>query len=283
MPAFESWEDMIKFQERYIDDPVDLLAAATKKGLSLEDIQKQTKLDHLPDRARAKVLELLVENQTKSNPNHIDVGLIPGVECTIDTPPDARPVYCKPIVLSEDMSKEMRRQLDQLLAADLVEPSTSPWAARSYFNRKPNGSFCMILDFRPINAVTKKNRWPIPRMDQMLKSLAGNKIFSALDMRSGYNHIALREEDREKTAFVTEYGLFQWKRMPWGICNAPAIFQAAMQHLLRGIEYVMVYIDDILIATPDLKTHMDTLAKVFERLKRYKCALESQQERLANE
>ena len=167
-----------------------------------------------------------------------------------------------------------RRQEVQQLLADMIEnevvqPSSSPWASPIVLVRKKDNSFRFCVDYRKLNNVTHKDAYPLPRIDDTLSTLSGSKWFSTIDLLSGYWQVDVAEEDRPKTAFCTTEGLFEFKAMPFGLCNAPATFQRLMDLVLAGLQWsqCLVYLDDVIIIGHTFSEHLANLSLVFQRLR----------------
>ncbi|CAI7811796.1 unnamed protein product, partial [Closterium sp. NIES-54] len=188
----------------------------------------------------------------------------------IPNPPP--PTFRAPYRLSPTELADMKKQIEYLLDKGLIRPSTSPYGAPVLFTPKPDGSLRMCIDYRALNKQTIKNKYPIPRIDDLLDQLRGATVFSKLDLRSGYWQIRMADNSIHKTAFRTRYGSYEYLVMPFGLTNAPATFQAEMNHILRPLldECVVVYLDDILIYSRDMKQHIEHLRRVFEILRREK-------------
>jgi hypothetical protein len=151
--------------------------------------------------------------------------------------------------MSESELAELRKQLQELLDKGFIRPSTSPYGAPILFVKKKDGSMRMCVDYRMLNKITVKNRYPLPRIDELLDRLHGAKYFSKLDLTSGYYQIRIKDEDIHKTAFRTRYGHYEFTVMPFGLCNAPATFQRLMNDVFRPYldKFVLVYLDDIFL------------------------------------
>ncbi|GJP42069.1 hypothetical protein CLOM_g1661 [Closterium sp. NIES-68] len=184
--------------------------------------------------------------------------------------PGSKPTFRAPYRLSPTELTDMKKQIEYLLAKGLIRPSTSPYGAPVLFTPKPDGSLRMCIDYRALNKQTIKNKYLIPRIDDLLDQLRGATVFSKLDLRSGYWQIRMADNSIHKTAFRTRYGSYEYLVMPFGLTNAPATFQAEMNHILRPLldECVVVYLDDILIYSRDMKQHVEHLRRVFEILRR---------------
>ena len=185
---------------------------------------------------------------------------------TGDSPPIAKPGFR----LSAKERKEVEEQVAILLERKLIQPSQSPYGAPVLFVAKKDGGLRMCVDYRALNNVTVKDKFPIPRVDDLLDRLDGAKVFSSLDLQSGYHQIRIADGDVSKTAFRTHMGLFEYKVLPFGLSNAPAAFQREMQRLIGHLDFVLVYLDDILIFSRDPAEHAKHLRTVLELLRTHK-------------
>ncbi|XP_076863392.1 zinc finger protein 800a isoform X1 [Brachyhypopomus gauderio] len=169
---------------------------------------------------------------------------------------------------SPEKRTEIERQVADLLADGVVEESCSPWASPVVLVKKKCGRWRFCVDYRRLNSVTVKDCHPLPRIDDTLDALAGAAWFSTLDFSNGYWQVEVAEEDREKTAFTTGRGLYQWRSMPMGLSNSPATFQRMMELVLRGLPWniCMVYLDDILLYNGSFEEHLASLEEVFSRI-----------------
>ncbi len=165
--------------------------------------------------------------------------------------------------------EEVHRMLQDMLQRDIIQPSKSPWASPIVLVQKKDGTFCFCADYRKLNAVTRKDAYPLPRIDDTLDTLASSRLFSTLDLASGYWQVELDEDARQKTAFCNPSGLFEFKVMPFGLCNAPATFQRLMDLVLAGLHWshCLVYIDDIVILGRSYDEHLANLGAVFARIR----------------
>ena len=165
--------------------------------------------------------------------------------------------------------EEVKELLDGMLERQVIEPSQGSWSSPVVLVKKKDGSTRFCVDFRQFNAVTKKDAQPLPRIDETLDVLGSARWFSCLDLTSGYWQVEVAPEDCEKTAFVTPYGLFQFRVMPFGLTNAPATFQRLMERVLAGLHWTtcLIYLDDILIFSATVQQHFTRLREIFDRLK----------------
>ena len=157
-----------------------------------------------------------------------------------------------------------------MLAQGISQPSASPWASPVVLVPKKDGQLHFCIDYRRLNAVTKKDQYPLPRIDDILDMLDKMRYFSTLDLASGYWQIEMSDGARQKSAFATYRGLHEFVRMPFGLCNAPATFQRLMEVVLAGMVWqcCFVYIDDVLVSSSTLEEHLGHLGDVFERLRK---------------
>ena len=164
---------------------------------------------------------------------------------------------------------EVRELLDQMLDKGVIEPSASPWASPIVLVQKKDGSTRFCVDYRKVNDVTRKDAYPLPRIDATLDTLHGSQWFSTMDLVSGYWQVEVDQADREKTAFCTTEGLFQFRVMPFGLCNAPATFQRLMDLVLAGLQWreCLVYLDDVIILGRDFEEHLNNIRSVLQRLR----------------
>jgi hypothetical protein len=174
--------------------------------------------------------------------------------------------------MSQEELKELKVQLEELLAKGYIKPSKSPYGAPVFCVHKKDGTLRMCVDYRALNKATRKNRYPLPRIDDLFDCLSGANVFSRIDLRSGYYQIRIAKGVEEKIACHTRYGSYELLVMPFGLTNAPATFCTLMNDIFREWldDFVIVYIDDILIYSNSLEEHAEHLRKVFQRLRENK-------------
>ncbi|KAL2097674.1 hypothetical protein ACEWY4_006881 [Coilia grayii] len=162
----------------------------------------------------------------------------------------------------------VKTHINQLLQAKVIRESSSPFASPLVLVKKKDGSLRLCVDYRLLNARTRKDAFPLPRIEETLDMLAGARWFSTMDLASGYNQVPVSEGDRAKTAFSTPFGLFKWNRMPFGLCNAPSTFQRLMQRMFgdQQCHSVLLYLDDIVTFSSTVAQHLQRLEMVLTRL-----------------
>ncbi|UYV64930.1 K02A2.6-like [Cordylochernes scorpioides] len=230
------------------------LLEGTREGLNW--IQ-QKKLKHLL---------CLYEDVFATSPK--DVGRTNVTQHRIDTG-GATPVKQLPRRLPMTRRDEVDKLIEEMAEQDVIEPSSSPWASPVVLVKKKDGSTRFCVDYRRLNDLTKKDSYPLPRIDATLDTLSGSQWFSTLDLKSGYWQVSIHPEDREKTAFTTGNGLWQFKVMPFGLCNAPATFERLMETVLQGIplETCLVYLDDIIVMGKSFEEHLINLERVLQKIR----------------
>ncbi|UYV63208.1 K02A2.6-like, partial [Cordylochernes scorpioides] len=181
----------------------------------------------------------------------------------IDTS-DYPPVRQRPYRVSPAERRVIQSEVEKMMETKIIRPSSSPWASHVILVRKKDGSLRFCVDYRRLNKITKKDVYPLPRIDDALDTLSGSRYFSTMDMRSGYWQIEVDDKDREKTAFITPDGLYEFNVMPFGLCNAPATFERMIDNVLRGLKWDMClcYLDDIVVYGSTFKEHLTRLYKV---------------------
>ena len=193
------------------------------------------------------------------------------VQHTINLVPGAVPPKPRMYRLSPLEKAEVERQVKELLSKGFIQPSASPYGAPVLFVPKPNGSLRMCCDWRALNKLTIKDSFPLPRIDDLVDQLGHARVFTSLDLAQGYYQLRISEEDVPKTAFKTHLGLFEWKVLSFGLTNAPATFQRAMQHILAPYigKFVCVYLDDICIYSSTPEEHLKHLELVLQLLEKH--------------
>ena len=216
--------------------------------------------------------ELQVQYADVFATDHNTLPPVRDVNCVIPTVPGIEPPSRQPYRLAPEHLKEMQCQLTELLVAGLIGPSSSPYAAPVLFVKKHDGSLRMCIDYRALNKITIKNKYPLPRIDDLLESLGHARYFSKIDLKSAYHQIRVAESDIPKTAFRTQYGHFEYLVMPFGLTNAPAVFQKLINHLFRKQLRICVlaYLDDILIYSKSEAEHKQHLHEIFSILRKEK-------------
>ncbi|GKB27887.1 putative reverse transcriptase domain-containing protein [Tanacetum coccineum] len=192
------------------------------------------------------------------------------VEFQIDLVPGAAPMARAPYSLAPSELQELSTQLQELSDKGFIRPSSSPWGAPVLFVKKKDGSFRMCIDYHELNKLTVKNRYPLPRINDLFDQLQGSSVYSKIDLRSGYHQLRVREEDIPKTTFRTRYSHYEFQVMPFGLTNAPAVFMDLMNRVCKPYldKFVIVFIDDILNYSKSEEEHAEHLKLILELLKK---------------
>ena len=245
--------------------PVDIIKEPPK---SEEDYKLPEIPTDLPPEAKEKLRQTLEEFKDIFSQSPTDLGCTNTISHHINTgtaPPVRQPARYKP-----PKAREIENQhLAEMGSADIIEPSNSPYGAPVVLVKKKDGTTRFCIDYRRLNDITVKDAIPIPRIDMALDNLHGAKYFTTLDLAAGYFQVPLDEESKPKTAFRTTNGLWQFKRMPFGLCNAPATFVRLMEKVLEGLLYdqVLVYLDDVIIFSKTIEEHIERMRTVFQRIR----------------
>ena len=189
-----------------------------------------------------------------------------------------KPIKLKPYKLSKEHSDILKNEIISLLDKGLIVPSHSPWAFPVLLVRKKNGKWRLCIDYRKLNEITYKDAYAIPYMEELLYSVCGAIIFSAIDLFAGYHQIPMNPDDIEKTSFTTKFGNYNFKVMPFGLTNAPATFQREMNRILLPLigKCLFVYIDDIVVYSRSLEEHLYHLKQVFDIFSKYNLSVNLQ-------
>ena len=192
-------------------------------------------------------------------------GIVQHVIDTGDHPPIKQLMRRMQFVHREKVSS----MVDEMLEQGIIQPSVSPWSSPIVLVPKKDGSYRFCVDYRRLNGVSRKDVYPLPRIDDILDTLGETRYFSSLDLCSGYWQIELHPESRPKSVFVTHRGLHEFVRLPFGLCNGPSTFQRLMEVVLSGLVWssCFVYIDDVLVCSRTFEEHLQHLSQVFERLR----------------
>ena len=222
-----------------------------------------TKFSHLSQNQMTHIHQLL-EEFAKLFPG---VPLVcPLVKHDVKLIDSAAPVKQAPYRLPPHKLEIMRSEVNFLLENGLVEPSDSPWASPSLLVPKPDGSHQLCTDYHKVNALTRADSFPLPRIDDIIDSIGEAKYVTKLDLLKGYYQISLTERARQISAFVTPFGLYQYRVLPFGMRNAPATFQRLMNAVVADLENVKAYLDDLIVYSNTWQEHMSTLRSLFVRL-----------------
>jgi len=212
--------------------------------------------------------ELLCEYKDIFAKSSLDLGRTSLVEHKIDTG-GAQPIKQSPYRVSQKQRAEIDNHIANMLDQEIIEVSSSPWSSPVVLVKKKDGSTRFCIDYRKLNTVTKKDSYPLPRIDDALDALSGSKYFSTLDLQSGYHQVLMHPDSKEKTAFISHAGLYQFRVLSFGLTNAPPQFQRLMARVLHGLEWkvCLIYIDDIIIFSRTFEEHLSRLSLVFDRLR----------------
>jgi len=259
-----------------IDDDCTFTVSAISKNsnLSQEDQSTLWKMvcesgNYTSDDEKEQLLALLMEYSDVFSLSSSGLGRTTVTKHHINTG-DAQPVHLLPRRIPQARREEVKRLIHEMLDQGAIQHSDSPWSSPVVLVKKKDGSTRFCIDYRKVNEVTRKDAYPLPRVDDTLETLVGSKYFSTLDLASGYWQVEVAENDQPKTAFTTPEGLFQFRVMPFGLCNAPATFQRLMDRVLSDLKWstCLVYFDDIMVVGKSFADHLSNIGSVLARLRR---------------
>jgi transposase InsO family protein len=217
--------------------------------------EDQVDLDHLTPLDREKVLQTLRPHREMWDGR---LGNVSATSHRIDVVPGSRPVHAQPYRAGGRAREAEQEEIKKMLAQGVIEPAMSEWASPVVLVPKSDGSLRFCVDYRRLNAITVPDTYPLPRMDECIDSLGDAAIFTTLDCNSGYWQIPVHPPDRDKTTFTSHHGTYRFRRLPFGLRNAPATFQRAIDVILSGVKWktCLVYLDDVIIFSPDRESHL---------------------------
>jgi hypothetical protein len=191
------------------------------------------------------------------------------IEFVIELVPGTAPIFKRPYRMAANQLTELKVQLQELLDKGYIRSSASPWGALIIFVPKKDGTQRMCVDYHSLNEVTIKNKYPLPRIDDLFDQLKGESVFSKIDLRSGYHQLKIKATDIPKTAFITRYGLYKYMVMSFGLTNSPAYFMYLMNKVFMVYldKFVVVFIDDILVFSKNEEEHEEHLRLVLQKLR----------------
>ncbi|XP_064470070.1 uncharacterized protein LOC135384814 [Ornithodoros turicata] len=253
-------------------DPIDVLAPlnVTPEPARLHTPVNPTSLttmiaSTLSSDDRASLISLLTTYSHLFDLGKPPLGVAKGVHHRIDTG-TSPPVRQRPYRVSASERAVIEKEVSDMLSRGIIQPSSSPWASPVVLVTKKDGSIRFCVDYRRLNKITRRDVYPMPRIDDALDALSDANFFSSLDLRSGYWQIPMADSDIEKTAFTTPDGLYEFKVMPFGLTNAPATFERLMDTVLRGLRWhvCLCYLDDVIVYSQTFPQHLDRLRAVFD-------------------
>ena len=250
--------DFYVLEETHSDDEEDdeLIDSETYAKLEVGKIEKKVE---------KKLRKLIHKYKGIFDWNNDTIGYTSLIHHKITIEEGTQPISHRPYRLSPIESDYLRKELEKYCKLGVIAPSNSPWAAPVILVKKKNGEYRMVIDYRKLNAVTKKDSYPLPRIDDLLDSLGKAKVFSALDMRAGFHQVPVEKDSRELTAFTTKYGVYHYNTLPMGLVNSPATFQRLIDLCFRTLinKCLVAYIDDLNVYSHNINEHLIHIEQVF--------------------
>ncbi|XP_046143423.1 uncharacterized protein LOC123988229 [Osmia bicornis bicornis] len=261
------------------DDPIPSYLAKETKEDRTTRIQDLLRTDHLNSEERQHVFKIVREFSDRFFLPGDNLGKVPNFHHSIYTTDDI-PINTRQYRYPPVHQEEIQRQVGALLSQGIIRPSTSPYNSPLWIvPKKPdadgNKRWRMVIDFRALNEKTTGDKFPLPNIPEILDKVGGAKYFSIFDLANGFHQIEMNPKDRQKTAFTTPHGHFEFVRMPFGLKNAPPTFQRVMNRVTSGLENVLVFIDDMIVFSSSLREHEIKVKKLFDRLREYGLTLQT--------
>ena len=255
-----------KLEEHEIQ-AVDLTLNTEPEPNSCDNVKIKCKLDHIPQPQREALQKVIDQYHQVFAIKETNIGQTNVITMQIDTA-DHPPVKQRPYRTPLSQRPELEKQIDALLKADIIRPSSSAYASPLILVPKKDGSSRLVIDYRKLNETVVKNSYPLPNIEDILSQLGGSNQFSKIDMQKGFHQIPIAEKDKHKTAFLSFSGLYEFQTCPMGLTTAPSCFQAAMDKVLQGLigQCCDVFVDDVIIYSKSFTDHLRHIKQVFERL-----------------
>lgn len=262
---FDTTDCHLNFNENSIPIEIDALLE--------QNLKEKLRVDHMNNEERNKILRLCNEYKDVFYCDQIPLSFTNQVKHKIRTK-NEEPIYVRPYRQAPAETDEINRQTEKLLNENVIRESYSPWNAPVHLvPKKADASgqtkWRMVIDYRRLNDITVDDRYPLPNITDLFDKLGKSLYFSTIDLASGYHQIEVEEEDRQKTAFSTQNGHYEFLRMPFGLKTAPATFQRTMDNILKGLQglHCMVYLDDVIVFSSSLDEHLQKLRNIFDRFR----------------
>ena len=262
------WLTQLAIESDAAVSQADLLCSMKANFKSQSDFLQKVKIGDTEEGCTESLKKLLWEFSDVFSESKRDLGCS-GIKHEIITN-NHPPIALKQRRIPLALEAEVDRQVKQMLDDGIIRESTSPWSFPLVVVRKPNGDLRLCVDYRKLNEITRRPIYPIPESRTIFDTLEGNKYFTSLDLSSGYHQVPMEETDKSKTAFSTRRGQFEFNRMPFGLCGAPATFQRIMNVILKGQvwEKCVIYLDDVLIFGRSIEEHNERLKEVLQQFRK---------------
>ena len=240
---------------------------------NIQEVSQKPVEIQAPDDKKTQVSALIDNNKDLFAATDLELTQTKTVVMKVDTG-DHEPISLRPYRVPLNKREVISKAVDEMLEAQIIEPSQSPWSFPVVVVGKKDGSQRFCVDFRQLNKITRLNSYPLPVIDDILAILGKAKYFTSLDLKSGYWQVKMDDNSKEKTAFACHKGLFHFNVMPFGLCNAPSVFMLLMNTVLKGLDsFAIAYLDDVIIFSENAEDHQKHIQAVFDRLREHNLKL----------